>query len=195
MTRETRLQEPGGLSKRGIHRRSIDIRGYERSDGLYEVQAHLTDTKTRDFMPPGDNRTIVAGSPIHDVEITLVFDSDLVITEVEASLNAFPYRSCQGGSDTLPALVGLRIGAGWNSEIRKRLPACDTCTHMREILAPLASTAYQTLTELRRHLADERDAEGRPVKIDSCHAYGASRELVKRLWPGHSKAPGRDGKT
>ena len=29
-----------------LHTRSIEINGYRRSDGLYDIEAHLTDTKT-----------------------------------------------------------------------------------------------------------------------------------------------------
>ncbi len=177
-----------GVERTKLHDRRIEMEGYQRSDGLYEVQAHLTDRKTSAFTPPGDDRTVAAGAPIHDIHVSLVFDSELVIHAVRTALDAYPYRSCPGGGDTLQALVGLRIGAGWNSEIRKRLPACDTCTHMKEILTPMASAAYQTLTALRSHLIDERDAENRPVKIDSCHAYGAGREMVRRLWPDYYRA-------
>jgi hypothetical protein len=27
--------------------------------------------------------------------------------------------------------------------------------------------------------------DGRPLKIDSCHAYSATRDLVKTRWPEH----------
>jgi hypothetical protein len=177
-----------GVTREAIHHRQIDMHGYRRSDGLFEVRARLTDTKNHDFAPPAGDRTIAAGMPIHDVQVALVFDADLVIKAVETSMNAYPYVSCPGGGDTLQALVGLQIGAGWNGEVRKRLPACDTCTHMKEILGPMASAAYQTLTAVRSHLVDQRDAEGRPVKIDSCHAYGASRALVERIWPAYHRS-------
>ncbi len=182
-----------GISRKEIHHRRIDMRGYERSDGLFEVQAHLTDRKPHDFTPPGDSRTVPAHAPVHDIKVTIVFDEDLLIHAVDSAMDAYPYLSCPGGGDTLGALVGLHIGRGWASEVRKRLPACDSCTHIREMLIPMASAAYQTLTMLRSHLFDQRDADGWPVKIDSCHAYGRSRELVRRLWPTHYRPDDPDG--
>jgi hypothetical protein len=32
---------------------------------------------------------------------------------------------------------------------------------------------------------DKLESNGKPVEIDSCYAYGASRDLVKTLWPDH----------
>lgn len=175
-----------GIAREEMHHRRIDFRGYRRSDGQFEVRAHLTDVKPIDFTPPGDSRNVPAGSPVHDLGVAVVFGADMVITEVSTFISSHPYRQCPGGGDTLQNMVGVSIGAGWNAEIRKRLPNCDTCTHLKEILTPLASAAYQTMTVERLHLLQTRDAEGRPVKIDTCHAYGRSRELVKSLWPEHA---------
>lgn len=176
-----------GIAREEIHHRQIDMRGYRRSDGLFEVAACLTDRKTNDFTPPGDARMVPALSPIHDLGVTLVFDEDLIVRAVSTFIKSHPYAACPGGGDTLQALVGLRIGAGWNSEIRKRLPSCDTCTHLKEILGPVATAAYQTMVGIRPSSLNVRDGDGKPVKIDSCYAYGASRDLVKRLWPEYHR--------
>ncbi|MDS0857155.1 DUF2889 domain-containing protein [Burkholderia pseudomultivorans] len=176
-----------GITREEIHHRQIDMRGYRRSDGLFEVAACLADRKTSDFTPPGDARMVPALSPIHDLGVTLVFDEDMIVRAVSTFIKSHPYAECPGGGDTLQALVGLRIGAGWNSEIRKRLPSCDTCTHLKEILGPVATVAYQTMVGIRPSSLNVRDGDGKPVKIDSCHAYGASRELVKRLWPEYHR--------
>ena len=87
----------------------------------------------------------------------------------------------RGKVTSLQALVGLHIGAGWSAEVRKRLPPSDTCAHLREILLPLASAAFQTMGPFSEH--DTVDAQGKPPLINSCHAYGDSREIVLRRWP------------
>ena len=130
-------------------------------------------------------RTVAALSPIHDLGVTLVFDADMVVRAVSTFLRSHPYAQCPGGGDSLQALVGLSIGAGWNSEIRKRLPSCDTCTHLKELLGPIATTAYQTMVGMEVVARGAR--RRRSLKIDSCHAYGASRDLVKRLWPEYHR--------
>jgi hypothetical protein len=187
--------ETGEVTREEIHHRQIDMRGYRRSDGLFEASAHLTDRKSADFTPPGDSRLVPANAAIHDLGVTLVFGMDMVIREVRTFIAAHPYAQCPGGGETLQALVGLRIGPGWNSEVRKRLPSCDTCTHLKEVLAPLASAAYQTMTGIRPAMLENRESNGRPVKIDSCYAYGASRDLVKRLWPEHHRPAAQSGES
>jgi hypothetical protein len=171
------------ITREEIHQRQIEMRGYRRNDGLFEASASLVDRKTSDFTPPGAARLVCAQSPIHDLGVSLVFDKDMIVRKVHPFIRSHPYAPCQGGGDTLQVLVGMRIGPGWNSEVRKRLPPGDTCTHLKELLGPLASTAFQTMVTERPSALDERDDCGKPRKIDSCHAYGASRDLVRTLWP------------
>jgi hypothetical protein len=167
-----------------LHTRNISFEGFRRSDGLFEIVGRLTDRKPYDFAPPSGPRVVPANEPIHDIGLRVVFDLDLVIHAVATTMNAYPYRDCHGGGESLQALVGLRIGAGWSGEVRKRLPSGETCTHLREILIPLATAAIQAVNPLRSQtLLDATDANGKPLKVDSCYAYGASRELVLQRWP------------
>ncbi|MFT3814932.1 MAG: DUF2889 domain-containing protein [Acidovorax sp.] len=180
-------QDADGVTREELHWRRIDMRGFRRSDGLFEVEARLTDRKAHDFAPPSGGRHVAAGDTVHDHGLRVVFGEDMVIREIATAIRAYPYRECPGGGDTLQAMVGVRIGPGWNSELRKRLPAGDTCTHLKEMLAPLASAAFQTMYSVRTSFVDERGAQGRPRKIDSCYAYGASRELVALQWPEYHR--------
>jgi len=43
-----------GVAREELHFRRIDMRGYRRSDGLYEVEGRVTDVKPRDFAPGAD---------------------------------------------------------------------------------------------------------------------------------------------
>jgi hypothetical protein len=177
-----------GIERELLHLRQIDLQGFRRSDGLYEVRAHLIDRKTHDFTPPGSDREIPAQAPIHDLGVSLVFDPlTMIVHAVDTFTRAHPYAQCPGGGATLQVLVGLRIEAGWNSEIRKRLPNCDTCTHLKELLGPLASAAIQSTVMLRLRALHARDENGTPLRIDRCFAYGASRDLVHQLWPEHHR--------
>lgn len=182
------------VTREELHFRRIDFHGFRRSDGLLEVEARLTDRKTHDFQPPSGGRSVAAGDTIHDHGLRVVFGEDMVIREIAADIRAYPYRECAGGGDTLQAMVGVRIGRGWSSELRKRLPTGDTCTHLKEMMVPLASAAFQTVYSLRTGHVEDSDATGRPRKIDSCYAYGAGRELVALQWPAfHKPAAPRSG--
>lgn len=192
MTLEDTAAPPEGVTRESLHVRHIAFEGFRRSDGLFEIEGHLTDRKSHDFTPPSGLRTVPANEPIHDIGLRVVFDLDMIVYAVDTFIRAYPYRECPGGGESLQALVGLRIGAGWSAEVRKRLPPGDTCTHLREILMPLATAAIQAVNPLRSQvLLDATDAGGKPLKIDSCYAYGASRELVMQRWPAFHR-PQRD---
>jgi hypothetical protein len=75
------------------------------------------------------------------------------------------------------------MSSGWGKEVRERLSGARSCTHLRELLMPMATTAYQAIAGLRINRPEPLDASGRPKKIDSCYAYGEERELVLRFWP------------
>ena len=182
---DTMRAEPstGEVTRHEMHHRRIDMRGWGRSDGLYEVEGHVADRKPHEFRSPNGFRVVAAGEPIHDMGVRLVFDSGMVVLEVSTFTSSAPYDDCFSAGPTLQALKGLRIGAGWSSEVRKRLGGARSCTHLMELLFPMATVAYQTLTMVRIAGADIVDGAGKPVKIDSCFAYAGHRDVVRRKWP------------
>jgi len=171
------------VTREELHFRRIDMRGYARSDGLYEIEGRVTDRKPHDFVSPNGTKRVPAHQPIHDMGVRLVFDAAMEIQAVHTFTESAPYADCLEGGRALQDLKGLRIGSGWSREVRARLGGARSCTHLMEILIPMASAAYQTLTQLRRGRPDTLDATGKPVKVDSCYAYGAQRGVVMRRWP------------
>jgi len=173
-----------GIERRDLHLRRIEIHGCERSDGLYEVVGRLLDTKPHDFVPLSHSgRPVPANEPIHGMGVRLVYDDRMMVHEVHTFTDAAPYPVCPEGGAALQSLVGLRMTSGWSQEVRKRLGGWRSCAHLRELLGPMATTAFQSLSVLRMGQADRLDAQGKPVKIDSCYAYGAQLELVRMRWP------------
>lgn len=47
----------------------IAMRGYGWSDGLYEVEGRVTDTRPNDFLPGGMGKMVPANEPIHDMSV------------------------------------------------------------------------------------------------------------------------------
>lgn len=172
------------VTREELHERRINMRGYRRSDGLYEVEGRVVDEKPHEFTAPGHGgRTTAAHESIHEMGVVLVFDEDLLVHDVRTFTNAAPYAECGEGGRALQSLKGLRIASGWSREVRKRLGAGSSCTHLVELLVPLATVAFQSLAVARRGRPDTLDAAGRPVKIDSCYAYRSGGELVLHHWP------------
>ena len=139
------------VTREELHHRRIEMRGFRRSDGLYEVEGQVTDRKPHDFTSPNGFKKVPAGEPIHDMGVTVVFDENMTVREVRAFTSAAPYESCFEAPGTLQTLVGLRMAAGWTSEVRKRLSGAACCSHLKELLVPMATVAYQTLTMLRAY--------------------------------------------
>jgi len=171
------------VTRKPLHTRRIELQAYERSDGLFEVEGRVVDTKPYDFVPIRGTRGVPAGQAIHDLGVVLAFDAQLRVHEVRTISDAYPYAECPEGGRALQSLVGLSMTRGWNSEVRQRLGGERSCTHLRELLGPMATAAFQAMSVLRASQPEKLDAQGRPLKIDSCYAYGAERELVRVTWP------------
>ncbi|MDB5742019.1 MAG: hypothetical protein JWR68_334 [Polaromonas sp.] len=175
---------PPSVPRDALHLRRIELRGYQRADGLFDIEAHMVDTKT-EAITVGGGRVVAPGEPIHDMSIRLVLDADLLVTDVIACTDASPHGICPDATGTLQCLKGVRIGPGWSKAIRERLGGRKGCTHLTELLKPLATVAFQTLWKVRENQPAAVDSAGKPRKIDSCYAYASDREIVQVRWSMH----------
>lgn len=176
------LSQPTG--RQPIHVRRIECRGFRRDDGLWDIEGHLVDTRTHDIDLRAEPRIVRAGEPIHEMWVRITVDDDLTVHAIEAATEATPTGICPGAIAPMQSLVGLRIAPGWTNAVKQRLGGAKGCTHLMELMWPLATTAHQTVSGSRmdRILAPAEPGQ-RPAKIDSCWAYAAEREIVQRFWP------------
>ena len=94
-----------------IHTRDITCTGYRRDDGLWDIEGHLTDTKTYAFS--NDERgEVPPGVPVHEMWIRLTVNDTLEIKDVEAATDYSPFALCRDVTPNFQRLIGLRIGAG-----------------------------------------------------------------------------------
>lgn len=166
-----------------LHTRQIVMQGIRRSDGLYEVEGRLIDTKPNPFRAACAETDVPAGDPIHDMGVVLVFDDKMIVRDLRTFTNAAPYDICPLAGASLRAIIGLSMTRGWGAAVKAALAHADNCTHLVGLLGPMATTAFQSLSADRPGRAKAMDADGRPFKIDSCYAYGAQRSVVERVWP------------
>lgn len=179
---------PPSPGRKELHHRQIDLRVFERADGLYEVEGQVLDTKAHPIRRVLADQETPPGTPLHDIRVRLVIDADLLVHEVVASSDTTPFAVCKEATQSLAPLKGLRIGAGWNTRVRQFLGGAASCTHMAEMMGPLATAAIQGLSPMHRATRPApTDAEGRPRKIDSCYAYASHRPVVEVLWPQHHR--------
>jgi hypothetical protein len=163
-----------------IHRRSIELQGFQRADGLWDIEAHLIDRRGYHFENFWRGKLPI-GEPIHDMWLRLTIDDGFLIHAVEAVMEAHPFPSCPAVTGNFQRLVGLHIGSGWRRALRERLGGTAGCTHLVELLAPLATAAFQTIAPLRKaqHGADRRAAR----LVDSCHGWRSDGEAVQVSFP------------
>lgn len=181
------LSKPTGRAL--LHARDITIRGYQRSDGRFDIEAHLVDTKSYSF-PNEDRGEIPAGEPLHEMWLRLTVDENLVIEASEAVTEHGPYAICPAAAPNFARLAGLRIGRGFLKAAAERVGGVAGCTHLRELLQQMGTTAIQTLYSVRIEQEEAEDAAGRaPRMLNSCYAYAADGPVVRRRWPKFYTGP------
>jgi len=180
---------PPAVPREPMHVRQVECRGYRRADGLWDIEGHLVDTKSYAF----DNAwrgKVEPGTPVHEMWIRLTLDTDLRIHAVAASTDFSPYEICAGITPAFQKLVGLRIAPGFTAKTKELLGGDKGCTHLVELLGPMATTAFQTIFTAKGG-GKWRDpgARGKPRFLDTCHALASSSDVVKRFWPEFYKEP------
>ena len=99
-----------------LHRRSIEINGYKREDGLYDIEGHLVDTKPYDFKLAAGIRP--AGEPVHGMWLRITVDQTLTIVDAAAAMDNMPYVShCDQIVPAYRKLVGLAIRPGYHRHL------------------------------------------------------------------------------
>lgn len=166
-----------------IHTRAIECKGYEREDGLWDIEAHLVDTKTQLHMRRHGGRERQPGEPVHEMWLRLTIDLDFLIHDAEAATDAGPYASCGDITPNFKSLIGVKIGPGWRREIGARLGGIKGCTHLVELLGPLGTTAYQATNRAREMRNAAKPLTKKPFQINACHVYKEDGPAVLERWP------------
>ncbi len=175
---------PTPANRRHLHTRNISFAGYEREDGLFDIEAHMTDTKTYAFN--NDWRgAVTPGMALHEMRVRVTVDEHFLVHEVQAVTENSPFAICPDIAPAYAALKGLTMGPGWRQGIRERVGGVAGCTHITELLYPMATVAFQTITPLRRHRDRSADAGSnpfgkKPAVLNTCHAWGQNSSVVKK---------------
>jgi len=185
------MSEPQPMSRRLLHTRAIELQGFIRDDGRFELEARLTDSKSYDSRRFPDS-TLPAGEPLHDMVVHMSFDEELLIHAFDATMAATPYDGCREAEPNFGALVGMRIQPGFLREANRRLGGVKGCTHIRELLQQIATTAYQTVVGVRLQKQAEAGAQPaeKPKLLDTCAGYRADGEWVRIRWPEYYRPAG-----
>jgi hypothetical protein len=161
------------------------VDAYARDDGLWDLDARITDVKTRDIELASGLRS--GGAPVHDLKLRITINTDLVIVDAEAASDAVPYPGfCDTIAPAYKSLIGLSLMNHFRLRLKDRLAGVLGCTHLTELSLVLPTAAVQAfandvLKTRDGNVADE-SAE-RPFQLDRCHALRVDGPAVAKYYP------------
>lgn len=171
--------------RRHVHTRSIRVDAYVRDDGLWDIEARLVDTKSRDLQLASGKRP--AGDPVHDMTLRVTIDTDLNIHAAQAQTPWVPYPGhCDRIEPAYGHLVGLNLARDFHRHVRERLGGTKGCTHLTELASVLPTAAIQAFageTPLRPASQARQNGERRPFQLDRCHALVTTGPAVAEFYP------------
>ena len=164
-------------AREASHQRSITVRSYRRSDGLWDLEGHLSDVWP-DAVPRAGS-LLPGGQAMHSMWLRLTLDSTGTIVAVQAVTDAGPYDSaCAAITPDYQQLVGVRVARGYRDAIRRLFGRTAGCTHVNELASVMGSAVIQAMwTEL------SAPDDVKPGSIDGCHALRSSGPQVALHFP------------
>lgn len=176
---------PPHPSRRRVHTRRIELEGFLRDDGLYDLDASLTDVKDQDF--PISSGLRRAGDPVHLMRVRLTLDPEFNIVDAVACSDWVPYPGhCDTIGPVYRQLIGLNLVRGFRRTVGEMFADVRGCTHLSELLLSLPTAAIQTFVSFRR---DDEETVDKPFQLDRCHALETSSEVVRRYYPKWYRTP------
>ena len=179
-------QDIDAAGRRRIHTRKVECNGYLRPDGLWDIEGRLDDAKTH-AVRLSEGRTVAPGQTYHGMRVRLTLDDEFMIREVEVTMDDVPTSECRGAAQGYSQLVGLRIGAGFTQKVKSMFGRTGGCTHLTELLLPIATTAYQTIPMARAMVAPRNENDlGAYTRatvglVDTCYALRADGPIALRF--------------
>lgn len=171
-------------NRRHVHTRSIMVEAFARDDGLWDLEAVLTDNKTRDFVLATGIRPV--GEPVHDLALTVTIDTQFNIVAAEACSRAVPYPGqCEAIEPDYAKLVGLNLLQNFRKRALAQLGGVNGCTHLTELAGVLPTAAVQAFAGevFRTHESARHSEEVKPWQLDRCHALRTDGSAVAQFYP------------
>lgn len=168
------------------HIRRIAAQGFKRHDGLWDIEAELTDVKDVPYENL-EKGVLKPGDFLHAMSVRVTIDDDFMIREAAASTDHAPFQICSGASPGFSRLTGMRLGSDFLEVVEDMFGGPKGCTHLNELLAVVMTTAYQTLWQTREAKEAGKPERRKPSIIDKCHALKSDGKVVALHWPQYAK--------
>ncbi|MCB1477238.1 MAG: DUF2889 domain-containing protein [Rhodobiaceae bacterium] len=184
---------PPPVARTPNHTRTVIFDSFEREDGLYDVEARVTDRKHFTF-PERERGQLTPGTAQHDIVTRVTFDKDLIVRDIAIELATVPFSFCAGSTAALPGLIGRSLARGWRKSIQEVLGGTTGCTHTRELLTGIPTIAIQTLvSRADKELFDaggtDTQRTERPIFLGGCHTWSMDSPVVEEYFPQFAVKP------
>ncbi|HMW63650.1 MAG TPA: DUF2889 domain-containing protein [Accumulibacter sp.] len=161
------------------HVRSVQLGGYKRSDGRWDIEARLTDVKDQDYLLSSGLRK--RGEAVHDMWLRVTIDSRMGIVDAVASTDAMPYVGhCDRITPAYRQLIGLNLFHGFRTAVKTLFRSTRGCSHLSELAMFLPTAALQTFAS---DVPDNDDSGHKPYQLDRCHALESHSDAVRQYYP------------
>ena len=176
-------------ARRRSHTRQIVLEGYKRDDGLWDIEARLTDRKDHDYTLASGLRP--KGEAVHDMQVCVTIDAKFNIVAARADFLALPYAGCSAIAPDYGKIVGLNLLRGFRRQVGDLFATVRGCSHVTELLSSLPTAAIQTFAGEMRDT--DLGAGGKPPQLDRCHALETTSDTVRRYYPRWYRAEASGG--
>ncbi len=165
------LSTPAPRQKK--HTRTIALEGFQREDGLWDIEGTLTDVKTFDFANAIKLRP--AGSFHHEMRVRITYDREFNIRDIEVKSDTNPYAEhCEAPLPDYRKLIGTNLARGFRKAVQEMMGAVRGCTHVNELLGVMPTAAFQSM-------AGSEGYNGSPEQykmvFDRCAGWDTSRGM------------------
>ncbi|RMX08574.1 DUF2889 domain-containing protein [Corticibacter populi] len=189
---------PPPAARRPAHTRTTAFRGYQRDDGLWDIEAEMQDTKPFAFAL-NNGRELAPNEAIHHMHIRVTVDEQLVVRDIATVMGSFPHGQCAEADRHMRRMIGSTMGKGWRKSIDRHLGGVEGCTHMRELLYNMATAAFQTIAPqvlARWHGADAgAQTLPPPPHLGACMTWDFNGPAVEQIYPMYFEWPLRQDNT
>ena len=163
-----------------LHLRRVSYEGFRRDDGLFDIEAHITDHKDRDYKLAMGTRS--KDIPVHNMWARVTIDRRFEVIDIEAVTDEMPYPGqCNRIGPEYKKMIGSNLLKGFRKSIAENMGGVKGCTHLSELLGYLPTAAVQTFAGIKNE-AETVDGK-KPFQLDSCHALATNTETVRVYYP------------
>ena len=127
----------------------------------------------------------------HRAIITSVdhLNENFEVKDAEAVTYAGPYHECPQGAKAIENLVGKTIQPGWKKIVQRAMGGQQGCTHITELMGPVATIAFQTIYAEKAKRLREADTQANSETapqmsglLNSCYALSEGRQAAFWNW-------------